>query len=49
MNFRIELATPVDDAGIRRLLTNNPVPGNPSLIYAREPNYFLGCDTMGDF
>lgn len=49
MNFRIELARPDDDAGIRRLLANNPVPGNPPVIYAREPNYFLGCDTMGDF
>ena len=49
MNFRIELATPEDDAGIRRLLANNPVPGNPPVIYAREPNYFLGCDSMGDF
>ncbi len=49
MNFRIELATPEDDDGIRRLLANNPVPGNPPVIYAREPNYFLGCDTMGDF
>lgn len=49
MNFRIELATPDDDAGIRRLLMNNPVPGNPPVIYAREPNYFLGCATMGDF
>lgn len=49
MNFRIDLATPEDDAGIRRLLANNPVPGNPPVIYAREPNYFLGCPTMGDF
>jgi hypothetical protein len=49
MNFRIELATPADDPGIRRLLANNPVPGHPPVIYAREPNYFLGCDTMGDF
>ena len=49
MNFSIELATPADDAGIRRLLANNPVPGNPPVTYAREPNYFLGCSTMGDF
>lgn len=49
MNFRVELATPADDAGIRRLLLNNPVPGNPPVIYAREPNYFIGCATMGDF
>jgi hypothetical protein len=49
MSFRIELATPYDDAGIRRLLANNPVPGDPPLIYAREPNYFLGCAAMGDF
>src|SRR5437870_1963919 len=49
MNFRIELATPSDDTGIRRLLADNPVPGNPPIIYAREPNYFLGCATMGDF
>jgi hypothetical protein len=49
MSFRIELATPDDDDGIRRLLASNPVPGDPPVIYAREPNYFLGCAAIGDF
>jgi hypothetical protein len=42
-----ELATPADDAAIRRLLATNPVPGDVTLTYRREPDYFLGCNVMG--
>ncbi len=48
-DFVFELATPNDDAAIRRLLANNPVPGRVTVTYEREPNYFLGCNTMGRF
>lgn len=46
-NYSFELARPDDDAAIRRLLRDNPVPGQLELTYEREPNYFLGCSIMG--
>ncbi|HWI60924.1 MAG TPA: hypothetical protein VNT75_03700 [Symbiobacteriaceae bacterium] len=49
MEFRIELATAADDAAIRRLLRENPVPGAITLSFEREPDYFLGCGPMGRF
>jgi hypothetical protein len=49
MDFVTQPATPADDSDIRRLLAANPVPGNITLTYRREPNYFLGCGTMGHF
>lgn len=48
-DFIFDLATPADDPAIRRLLANNPVPGQVTLTYEREPDYFLGCATMGHF
>ena len=42
-----ELATPADDAAIRRLLANNAVPGDVTLTYEREPAYGLGSSIMG--
>lgn len=47
--FVFDLATPADDPAIRRLLANNPVPGQVTVTYEREPDYFLGCGTMGRF
>lgn len=49
MDIRVELAQPADDPAIRRLLATNPVPGRVTVTYEREPNYFLGCGTMGPF
>jgi hypothetical protein len=49
MKFTLGLATPADDADIRRLLATNPIPGQITLTYEREPNYFLGCGAMGHF
>jgi hypothetical protein len=49
MEFTFDLATPADDPAIRRLLAANPVPGQVTVTYEREPNYFLGCGTMGRF
>lgn len=43
------LATPDDDAGIRRLLSSNPMPGRIRVRFEREPNYFEGCAAMGPF
>lgn len=49
MEFVFELATPADDPAIRRLLATGPIPGGITVTYEREPNYFLGCSTMGSF
>lgn len=49
MDCTFELATPDDDESIRHLLVANPVPGPITLSYQREPDYFLGCGTMGHF
>ncbi len=48
-DFSIELATREDDPAIRRLLAENPVPGDVVVTYEREPDYFLGCNAMGRF
>ncbi|HXV42038.1 MAG TPA: hypothetical protein VEC96_03165, partial [Anaerolineae bacterium] len=49
MEFVFDLATPADEPAIRRLLASNPVPGRVTVTYEREPDYFLGCGTMGRF
>ncbi len=49
MEFSVELAAPGDDPAIRHLVATNPVPGNVAVTYEREPDYFLGCPTMGRF
>ena len=47
--FSFGIATEEDDPAIRKLLAHNPVPGDVAVTYEREPNYFLGCSTMGRF
>ena len=37
------LATREDDAGIRRLLATNAMPGRIRVRFEREPDYFAGC------
>ncbi len=41
IQFRV--ATADDDAAIRRLLRENPMPGEITLSFEREPDYFLGA------
>jgi hypothetical protein len=43
----LRLATPTDDAALRQLLRDNPMPGNISLSYEREPSYFLAARVDG--
>ena len=45
----VRLANQSDDPDIRHLLATNPVPGQVTITYEREPDYFLGCGTMGHF
>ncbi len=44
----LELARPSDDAELRRLLRENPMPGRFSLSLRREPSFFLGATIEGD-
>lgn len=41
---RFDIATRDDDAGIRRLLRENPMPGRISISLEREPDYFADAD-----
>ncbi len=45
--IRFVLATEEDDAAIRRLLRNNPIPGEISVSFEREPNYFHSASIAG--
>jgi hypothetical protein len=47
-NFSVELATPEDDSAIKKLLEDNPVPGDISISYERSPSYFDGCGLLGE-
>jgi hypothetical protein len=47
VSFRLRLAAPEDEAGIRRLLRTNPVPGRVMVTYEREPDFSLGCNVVG--
>lgn len=47
MSFRLYLATREDEAEIRRLLRETPVPGGVTVAYEREPDFFLGCGVTG--
>lgn len=44
-----ELATEADEAGLRRLLRENPIPGSIALSFEREPNYFAASALEGPF
>jgi len=41
------LATPADDADVRRLLRENPMPGQITLTLEREPDYFSDAGLPG--
>lgn len=49
MDFSFELAQPADDPYLRHLLASSIMPGRLAVTFEREPNYFLGCGTMGRF
>ena len=44
---RFALARAGDDAALRRLLRTNPMRGEISLTFEREPDYFRGCGIGG--
>jgi len=45
---RFELATPADDAEVRRLLRENPMPGRVSISLEREPDAGLAAEVESD-
>ena len=49
MSIELDLAVPGDDAALRRLLRENPLPGRVALSYEREPCYFAASALEGPF
>ena len=49
MGITCRPAGPGDDAELRRILHENPFPGNISLSFEREPNYFAASPIAGPF
>lgn len=47
--YRIELATPADDADLRRILAETPMPGHISVSFRRAPSYFAAAEVDGHF
>jgi hypothetical protein len=45
---RFEVASPAHDAAIRKLLRENPMPGEIALSLEREPSYFAAAAIEGD-
>lgn len=48
MSVVIELARSQDDAGIRRLVESQAMPGRVRIAFCREPRFALGCAVTGD-
>ena len=48
-SLSFELASEADDADLRRLLRENPIPGSISLSFEREPCYFDASAVEGEF
>jgi hypothetical protein len=47
--YRLELATPADDADLRHILADTPMAGRISVSFRREPSYFAGSVVDGRF
>jgi hypothetical protein len=47
--YRFELATPADDADLRRVLAETPMPGAITVSFRREPSYFGAAVVDGRF
>lgn len=46
--FRFELATPADDADLRRVLAQTPMEGRIAVAFRREPSWFAAAVIDGD-
>lgn len=47
MKFHFSLAGEKDDPDLRKLLASSLMEGRITVTFEREPEYFLGCSTMG--
>jgi len=47
--YRFELAGPADDADLRHILAQTPLPGPIAVAFHREPSYFAGARVDGRF
>jgi hypothetical protein len=47
--YRFQLATRSDDAELREILADTPMPGRITVRYQREPSYFDGAVVYGSF
>lgn len=47
--YQFELATPADDADLRRILAETPMGGRIAVGFCREPSYFSSAVVEGDF
>ena len=48
MQVAVDLARPADDAGIRRLLREQAMPGRIRLALTRDPDFSIGCAATGE-
>jgi hypothetical protein len=48
MSVVIDFAGPQDDAGIRRLVESQAMPGRVRISFCREPRFSIGCAVTGD-
>src|SRR5437667_49717 len=47
--YHIELATPADDADLRRIMAETPMAGRIAVSFHREPSYFDAAVVDGSF
>jgi len=47
--YRFDLATEADDADLRRVLAETPMPGRIVVSFRREPSYFAAAEVDGRF
>lgn len=47
--YRFDLATPADDASLRRILAETPMDGHIAVSFRREPSYFRAAAVDGRF
>jgi len=47
--FTFQVANEQDDEDLRKLIASSVMPGDLAVTFEREPNFFLGCSTLGSF
>src|SRR5438128_9929998 len=47
--YQFDLATEADEADLRRVLAETPMPGRIAVSFRREPSYFAAAEVDGRF